>query len=168
MQNAGENEKQDGENATPDQPQTDPNQVGLDQAGPEQAGPVAGGDRIAEILTRLATLELSLQQVRISVDTVAGGIGGVPSTLVTVLGSLNTLITNLMYLSNMASMESSAVNGLGASAAQIVNQCAMIYADTQMLRAGQAPACAQPSSFGGTNAAAFAEMSMQPGETGNI
>jgi hypothetical protein len=136
-------------------------------ADPEHAP--AAGDRLTEILNRLTTLEMSLQQVRISLDSLSGNIGSVPSTMISIIGSINTLTNNVTYLTSLANMHANAVNNLVMTAGNILHQGSMIYADTQALRGCPPQGCIEPARFAGVASAAFMQDAAQPpGETGNV
>jgi methyl-accepting chemotaxis protein len=131
---------------------------------------VAGQDATdSDISGRLTALELTLQQIKIAVEQLAGNVGSVPSTLTTVLAAINTLNQTVSHLTNVSNMHAAAVSNLTTSAGNILNQATSFYADSQALRGSLMPAWPAQNNFMGPADASFAEMSaVRPGETGQI
>lgn len=117
----------------------------------------------AEILNRLTTLEASLQQIRIMVESLAGNVGSIPSTLVSVIGSINSLTTGMNHLSHLTTMHAGTVGNLAVSAGNILTHASAM---TEMRSAMAQPSCAAPTAM--FDAQAFAMESALPGEVGHI
>ncbi|MEW6642400.1 MAG: hypothetical protein AB1586_17975 [Pseudomonadota bacterium] len=142
-------------------------------AASSEASSEIAPDRIADLLNRLTTLEISVQQLRISVDVLAGNTGALPGSVITILNAISTLANNMTHLITVSNMHGAAASTVAASTGNLLNHAAMIYADTQALRLSQAqvapcverPAAAAP---GGFATMAFATLSDAPGEVGRI
>ncbi|MBR1304013.1 hypothetical protein JQ585_12075 [Bradyrhizobium sp. U87765 SZCCT0109] len=158
-----------GEGASGNAPSSD-NQA----AGAEVAVPEIAPDRIADILNRLTTLEISVQQLRVSVDVLTGNTAALPGSLITILNAIGSLANTMSHLTTVSNLHGSAVSTVAASTNNLLNHATMIYADTQALRLTQPLAsCADPSRFAGAAPAgfttmAFATLSDAPGEVGRI
>lgn len=141
-------------------------------ASPAAASSEASPDRIADLLNRLTTLEISVQQLRISVDVLAGNTGALPGSVITILNAISTLANNMSHLITVSNMHGAAASTVAASTGTLLNHAAMIYADTQALRLSQAPVapCAErpAAAPAGFATMAFATVSDAPGEVGRI
>lgn len=128
----------------------------------------------AEVLSRLTILDMSLQQLRMSIDILTGNLGSLSNSLMSAMASVNGVNTNLNYLTNMENMHATALSNLAASATGVQNLVSMVYADTQALRCFPQPFGLPPmptftaAPFPPPDAAAFTAAAMQRGETGNI
>lgn len=119
-------------------------------------------DPNADILGRLTQLEASVQQVRIMVESIAGNLGAMPSTLSSLIGSIHALSNSMSHLSHLTTMHAATVGNLSVSAGNILTQASAMYADLGARSGLAAQSCmAQPEAM-------FAMDSMLPGETGHI
>lgn len=117
----------------------------------------------AEILNRLTNFEASLQQIRIMMEALAGNVGAIPSTLVSVVASINSLAAGMNHLSHLTTMHSGTISNLAVSAGNILNH-ASAMADIRTAMAQ--PSCAAPMTM--FDAQALAMESTLPGEVGHI
>ena len=123
----------------------------------------AAPDPKADILDRMTRLEASVQQIRIMVESIAGNLGAMPSTLSSLIGSISTLSSSMSQLTHLTTMHAATVGNLSVSAGNILTQASAMYADAGM-RTGLLPqgSClAQPEAM-------FAMESTLPVETGHI
>lgn len=130
--------------------------------------PDVAPDRIADLLNRLTTLEISVQQLRISVDVLAGNTGALPGSVITILNAISTLANNMSHLITVSNMHGAAASTVAASTGNLLNHAAMIYADTQALRLSQPQAAACAAAPAGLATMSFATLSDAPGEVGRI
>lgn len=137
--------------------------------------PQVPGDRLCEIIFRLEALNTTVHQLRSSIDTVAAGVGSIQNSLMSVNINSNVVIGSVGYLTNLLNMHGATLANLVGSANLTLNQCSLIYADTQMLRCR--PPTPNPCDDSTTEhlttaMAKFEDSSLadpsQPGETGFI
>ena len=128
--------------------------------------PDVAPDRIADLLNRLTTLEISVQQLRISVDVLAGNTGALPGSVITILNAISTLANNMSHLITVSNMHGAAASTVAASTGNLLNHATMIYADTQALRLSQAQVAPCAAAPAGLATMSFATLSDAPGEVG--